>query len=172
MVPIPWSQVRFWRCTGCGICCMYYNVTLKFDEWLRIVQKFGIGVTEAGLNKLYLAKKADGSCIFLSKSNGVYYCMLQDMKPLACKLWPFKILSRPKYGRSREAEFNYNGRRFYVYVDPFCPEIRLGKPMPIMIGKVIPEFIEIALGIRKQQIYTTGNFLPRIQINKNQYRLI
>ena len=159
MIPLPWSYVNFWRCTGCGLCCMNYDVVLKFDEWLRIVQRFGVGVTRAGLNKLYLGKKPDGSCIFLSRIGDKYICTLQDMKPIACKLWPFRILNRPKYGKTREALFNYKGRRFYVYIDPSCPEIRWGKPSPIMINHVIPEFIEIALGIRKKQVYSTGTLL-------------
>ena len=169
MVPLPWSYIHSWRCTGCGICCIRYHVVLKFDEWLRIIKMFGVGVTGSGLNKLYLGKKPDGSCIFLTKSNGIYFCALQNMKPLACKLWPFKIMSRPKYGKSREAAFNYNGQRFYVYVDPSCPEIRWGKPTPLLVQKVIPEFIEIALGIREKQIYSTGTLFPEVPIKRPHY---
>jgi len=171
MVPLPWSYIHSWRCTGCGICCIHYQVILTFDEWLKIIRRFGVGVTEAGLNKLYLGKKSDGSCIFLSRFNGVYFCTLQDMKPLACKLWPFKIMNRPKYGKSREAMFNYNGRRLFVYVDPSCPEIRLGKPTSMMIKKVIPEFIEIALRVREKQVYSTGTLMPKIRtIRKPNYK--
>jgi len=78
------------------------------------------------------------------------------MKPLACKLWPFKILDQPKYGKSHEAVYNYKGRRFYIYIDPLCPEIRWGKPSPQMAQQVIPEFLEIALGWREKQVYSTS----------------
>jgi len=88
------------------------------------------------------------------------------MKPIACKLWPFRILNRPKYGKTREALFNYKGRRLYVYIDPSCPEIRWGKPSSIMINHVIPEFIEIALGIRKKQVYSTGALLYSLDIRR------
>ena len=92
------------------------------------------------------------------------------MKPIACKLWPFKILSRPKYGRANEAIFNYAGRRFYVYVDPFCPRIRWGKPSPELVYKVIPEFIEIALGRRVKQFYSTSRILnqmlPKLRVRR------
>jgi hypothetical protein len=78
------------------------------------------------------------------------------MKPLACKLWPFKISDTPRYGEAREAAFDYQGRRLYVYVDPFCPEILYGKPSAAMMHRVIPEFIEIALGLREKQFYSTA----------------
>jgi len=65
MMPVPWSHVSYWRCTGCGICCKKFDVVLKFDEWLRLVKTYGIGVTTAGLNKFYLNKRPDGSCVFL-----------------------------------------------------------------------------------------------------------
>ncbi|KYH42610.1 MAG: Fe-S-cluster oxidoreductase [Candidatus Bathyarchaeota archaeon B63] len=166
MVPLPWSYVRSWRCTGCGICCVHYQVVLKFDEWLRIVHKFGVAVTGSGLNKLYLGKKPDGSCIFLTKAAGMHLCGLQDMKPTACKLWPFKIMRKPRYGRSREAIFNYRGERFYVYIDPSCPEIIWGRPTRLITEKVIPEFIEIALGTREKQVYSTGALIPNLQIKR------
>jgi Fe-S-cluster containining protein len=173
MVPFPWSYIRSWRCTGCGICCVRYQVVLKFDEWLRIVQKFGVAVTGSGLNELYLGKKPDGSCIFLTRADGICFCGLQDMKPTACKLWPFKIMRRPKYGRSREAMFNYRGQRFYVYVDPSCPEIIWGRPTPLIIERVIPEFIEIALGTREKQVYSTGSLYPSLYIKRRPgYRIL
>jgi hypothetical protein len=81
------------------------------------------------------------------------------MKPSACKLWPFKIADKPKYGKGREAIFNYRGRRFFVYIDPFCPEIRWGKPTVKMAYNVIPEFIEIALGLKEKQFYSTSTML-------------
>ena len=166
VIPLPWSYVNLWRCIGCGLCCINYDVVLNFDEWLRIVQRFGVGATRAGLNKLYLGKKPDGSCIFLSRIDGKYVCTLQDMKPIACKLWPFRILNWPKHGKAREALFNYKGRRLYVYIDPSCPGIRWGKPSSIMVNHVIPEFIEIALGIRKKQVHSTGRLLYSLDVRR------
>jgi len=159
MMPIPWSHVRSWRCTGCGLCCRRFEVVLKFNEWLRLVQKYGVGVTNAGLNKFYLGKKPDGTCIFLYTVNGVWFCGLQNMKPVACKLWPFKVLDRPRYGRAKEAFFSHEGKKLFVYTDPFCPEITWGKPGDEMVHKVIPEFVEIALGLREKQFYSTSTML-------------
>lgn len=159
MVPAPWSYVHSWRCTGCGLCCREYEVVLKFNEWLSLVRTYGVGVTKAGLDKFYLEKKPDGSCLFLYMSNGVWFCGLQNMKPLACKLWPFKILDEPKFGRAQEAIFNHRGRSFYIYVDPICPEIRWGKSPVKMVDNVLPEFVDIALGVREKQYYSTSTSL-------------
>ena len=173
MVPVPWSHVSSWRCTGCGICCRRFDVVLKFNEWLRLVQTYGIGVTTAGLDRLYLGKKPDGSCVFLSSTGNVCFCGLQGMKPLACKLWPFKIVDKPRYGMANEAAYDYRGRRLYVYVDPFCPETRLGKPTPMMVHGVIPEFIEIALGLKEKQFYSTAAPLYDLYPKTNRdYKLI
>jgi len=148
-----------WRCTGCGLCCRGFDVTLKFNEWLNLVRTYGVGVTRAGLNKFYIQKKQDGCCLFLTMSNGTWFCGLQNMKPAACKLWPFRILDRPKYGRAKEALFNYKDRRFFIYVDSVCPQIGWGRPATKMVHDVIPEFIDIALGQREKQFYSTSTML-------------
>jgi len=173
MIPVPWTYINSWRCTGCGICCKKYEVVLKFNEWLKLVQLYGAGVTSADINKFYLGKRADGSCIFLILSNGVHFCGLQNMKPVACKLWPFKILDRPRYGIASEAAFDYQGHRLYIYVDPFCPEILYGHPSAVLLHKIIPEFIEIALGVREKQYYSTSTPLYDMHLKtKQNYRLI
>ncbi|MEM1990144.1 MAG: YkgJ family cysteine cluster protein [Candidatus Bathyarchaeia archaeon] len=175
MVFVPWSQVSLWRCNGCGICCREFEVVLTFQEWLNITKKYGVGVTRASLNKFYMGKKPDGSCVFLYMApSGKWLCGLQRNKPLACKLWPFKILNKPKYGDPKKAAFEYYGHRFYVYVDSFCPGIYWGPPSAELIYKVIPEFIEIALGIRQEQIYSTMQMPSNIFIlkTKRDYKLI
>jgi len=155
--PIPWNCVNSWYCSNCGLCCKEFDVTLRFDEWLNLVRRYGVGVTRAGLNKFYIGKKNDGTCMFLYNSLGGGLCGLQRMKPTACKLWPFKISNRPRYGRSKEAAFNYKGKQLFVYIDPICPEIRWGKPSQQIMYQVIPEFIEIALGLREKQVYSTSS---------------
>lgn len=157
MVPIPWNYANSWYCSNCGLCCREFDVVLRFDEWLNLVRRYGVGVTKAGLNKFYVGKKTDGTCMFLYNSFGRWFCGLQPTKPTACKLWPFKVLNRPKYGRSREAAFSYKGKKLFVYIDPFCPEIRWGKSSQQMIHEVIPEFVEIALGLREKQVYSTSS---------------
>jgi len=157
MNPVPWSHVNSWHCSCCGLCCKDFEVVLQFDEWLNLIRKYGVGVTKTGLNRFFLGKKDDGTCMFLYNSFGRWFCGLQNTKPMACRLWPIKVVNRPKYGFANEAAFNYNGRQLFVYIDPSCPEISFGRPSQRMTYHVIPEFIEIALGSREKQMYSTSS---------------
>ena len=157
MIPIPWRYVGSWDCVTCGICCKGYQVVLGFDEWVNIIRTYGIGATQPGVDKFYLGKKGDGTCAFLAKLYDTWLCGLQDMKPKACKLWPFKVLTRPKFGRPNEASYKYGDRILFVYADPACIGIRWGKPTQGFIYKTIPELVEIALGLREKQHYSTSN---------------
>ncbi|RLI21433.1 YkgJ family cysteine cluster protein [Candidatus Bathyarchaeota archaeon] len=158
MHPIAWRHINNWQCIACGICCKEYDVALRFNEWINIIKVYGIDVTIPGLNKVFLRRRNDGSCIFLQKLGGLWICTLQNsLKPQACKLWPFKIYTHPRYGQEKQAVFEYNGRKFYIYVDPNCIGIRWGTPSQTLIEKTIPEFIQIALGHNQTQHYSTAN---------------
>lgn len=153
---VPWSRVRSWRCNACGICCRHYDVVLKFPEWLNIVKNFGVKYTAPGLNTFFLRRRADGSCAFLHDAPNASFCGLQPAKPLACKLWPFKVLDKPKFGNPNNAVYNYGNRRLFIYVDPACTGLRFGVPSQEFVYSVIPEFIEIACGVRRRQFKTTA----------------
>lgn len=153
---VPWSQVRFWRCNGCGICCRHYDVVLKLPEWLNIVKNFGVEYTTPNISKLFLRRRTDGSCVFLHKTPNESFCSLQHSKPQACKLWPFKILDKPKFGSSNKAIYYYGDQELFIYVDPVCTGLRLGIPCQDFAYSVIPEFIEIALGVRRKQFKSTA----------------
>jgi hypothetical protein len=84
------------------------------------------------------------------------------MKPIACKLWPFKISNKPKWGRPNEALYSHNGMKLYVYVDPSCAGIRWGNPNQEFANSVLPEFVDLALGQRRKQYYSTAS---RFQAN-------
>jgi len=156
MRPVPWSYLNSWNCIACGLCCKEYEVVLRFPEWLRIVKNFGVEATVPSLNKFYLKKGNDGSCIFLQRVGDLWICSLQNMKPQACKLWPFKIYPYPKYGRPNEALYRYFENKFFVYVDPACIGIRWGKPSWTYREKIVPEFIQIATGLLEKQHYSTA----------------
>ena len=164
MRPVPWRRVASWSCNLCGKCCREYRVVLKPEEWLKLVDIYGPEVAEVGHGKFYLRRRPDGSCIFLKKVGGKWLCGLQDMKPKACKLWPFKVLSWPKYGRAAEAYVNYMGCPLYVYVDPFCPGLKWGSPTPAFVSTVLKETIEIALGIRTEQEHTTSKLPESLRL--------
>ena len=156
MIPSPWRFVDSWRCIACGICCRAYQVVLGFNEWVDIIRKYGVGVTQPSVSRFYLGKKGDGTCFFLTKFYDSWLCGLQNMKPKACKLWPFKILSRPKFGRPREALYRYRDRNFFVYVDSACAGLSWGKPTQEFTYRTLSEFIEIALGLLEKQFRSTS----------------
>ncbi len=77
------------------------------------------------------------------------------MKPEACKIWPFKVATEPKYGEEKQAAYDYRGHRFYVYGDTMCSGIRLGAPTWDFQHVTVKEFAELALGVRDVQCKTT-----------------
>jgi Fe-S-cluster containining protein len=154
---VPWRQIASWRCTACGNCCKDYNVVLNFPEWLRIMQTFGAQSTVAGGERLFLKRAADGTCVFLCKLEGTYLCSLQNMKPEACKIWPFKILAEPKYDEAKDAAFNFAGRQLYVYADSNCAGLRYGTPSWDFASVTLREFAAIAMGACRAQKNSTRN---------------
>jgi len=162
-MPIPWRYVESWNCIACGICCQGYQVVLGFNEWVNLVRTYGVGVTQPGIDKFYLGKKGDGTCIFLYKFFDTWLCGLQDTKPKACKLWPFKILSKPEFGRPNEAAYKYGDKNFFVYVDPSCIGVRWGKPTSEFTYRALTELVEIATGLREKQYYSTSRIPYRPQ---------
>jgi len=118
---------------------------------------YGFGIVGQDVNGFYLRKTLDDQCPFLYKSIGGWACWLQNIKPIACKLWPFRICDTPRYGRRDEAYFNYKTQEFYVYVYPQCPGIVLGKPSRWFTYRTLPEFLNIRLGLQREQFYSTSN---------------
>lgn len=152
----PWQYIADWKCNSCGLCCKAYSVVLNFQEWLNIVKNYGVEATASDLSKLYLRKKSDGSCIFLYELSNMRLCGLQHMKPGACKLWPFKVLTTPKFGYAREAVYQFAGKTLYIYADSNCSGLTYGKPTWSFATQTLREFVEIALGMRREQVKTTG----------------
>jgi len=163
MLFVPWRYIADWKCIACGKCCTFYSVVLSFPEWLKIVKNYGVDKTVSGLNKLFIKRRNDGSCVFLYHLSNTYLCGLQQMKPKACKLWPFKVLSKPKYGHVDEAVYYYGGGRFFIYADSNCSGLSYGKPTEKFAKYTLNEFVEIALGRRKDQYKTTADIrFPQI----------
>lgn len=160
---IPWRYIAHWQCIACGECCKLYSVVLNFHEWLRIVKNYGVENTVSGLNKLFIKRNANGSCVFLHKFSNVHFCGLQQMKPKACKLWPFKILTRPDFGNANKAAYQYGENILYIYADSTCNGIRIGNPSSEFASNTLKEFVEIAMGIRSEQYKTTAELaFPQI----------
>jgi Fe-S-cluster containining protein len=162
---VPWQTVADWNCKACGYCCKLYSVVLGFPEWIRLTKTFGSETTVAGLDRFYIKRASDGTCAFLCDNSQNYFCGLQGMKPEACKIWPFKILTEPKYGEEKQAAFNYMGNNLYVYADTMCSGLRFGTPTWEFRYTTIKEFAELALGLRQVQYKTTRS------VDVVQYRL-
>jgi Fe-S-cluster containining protein len=154
---VPWRYIADWKCTRCGDCCRLYSVVINFHEWLTIVKSFGVEHTAAGLDKLFIRRRSDGSCVFLQGGSSVNLCTLQRTKPRACQLWPFKVLTKPEFGYANEAVFPCGDSKLFVYADPMCRGIRYGSPTPEFASFTLREFVEIALGLRTYQLKTTCN---------------
>ncbi|MEM2998976.1 MAG: YkgJ family cysteine cluster protein [Candidatus Bathyarchaeia archaeon] len=169
---VPWQSIADWKCIACGYCCKLYSVVLKFPEWLRIVKTFGVEKTVAGLNQLYLKRASDGSCVFLCNFGGIHYCGLQNMKPIACKLWPFKVLTEPKYGQTRQAAFDYNGIKLFIYADTMCLGLRYGTPTWEFNHLILREFVELAVGIRQTQSKSTSNLVFASPLQVRRFSLL
>lgn len=153
---IPWRSVKRWNCVECGKCCKDYHVVLNFNEWANIVKTHGLDTTVFSVNKLLLGKKNDGTCCFLTSNGDSYYCGLQYMKPLACKIWPFKIFDHPKFGNPNEALYRYRNRGFFIYVDSACTGVSWGRPMPEFKNNILPEFVDVAVGLCRRQFHSTS----------------
>jgi len=161
--PLPWSRVKSWECLACGECCKEFDILLGPDEHANIVKIYGEDVTRRVVNKFYLKRRSNGTCLFLYKHNRIWLCKLQHMKPRACKLYPFEVYHSPKFGNSTEAIYRYGDKEFFVYVYPMCMGLRWGKPTPEYAQKTIPEFIEIAEGLQQEQKYSTAKLFSHTQ---------
>lgn len=127
MIPVGWRKIKSWNCIECGMCCIKYHVVLNYMEWVDIIRNYGIDATIPSVSNLLLGKKGDGTCCFLAFIKDNYFCGLQYKKPLACKIWPFKIFNTPKFGNSKESIYKYQNQNFFIYVDPACNGLILGK---------------------------------------------
>ena len=153
---VPWNQITSWNCVRCGICCGPTTVQLTTQEWLKLIRMYGFGIVTQDVTGFYLRKTIKDQCPFLYNSRIGFVCTLQRDKPLACKLWPFRICKTPQYGSPNDAYFKYQDFQSYIYAYPQCRGVSLGKPSTLLIHKIIPEFINIRLGIQKKQFYSTS----------------
>jgi Fe-S-cluster containining protein len=121
-----------------------------------MVKNYGFETTVSGLDKIFIRRHGDGSCTFLCEFGGAHFCGIQNDKPQACKIWPFKILNKPKFGCEKEAAYAYAGGVFYVYADSTCTGLTFGRPRYDFANYTLREFVEVALGVRRNQLKTTG----------------
>ncbi len=149
---LPWRKVRMWKCYACGKCCIAYTPKLTYYEYLKMPEQFVMDKRGR-----YYIRKFGRRCPFQNRN----LCMIQYSKPLSCRLFPFSVHRR---GDER-ALIEYGGEEYYVYVDPFCPNITLGNPTKSLMEKVI-QAVKLVSG-------KEGDF-SRLTCNidfKNQFKL-
>ncbi|MFH0749112.1 MAG: YkgJ family cysteine cluster protein [Candidatus Bathyarchaeota archaeon] len=155
MKPLPWRTVKLWKCVRCGECCSL-TVQLTMSEWLNLTRMYGFTIADQDISGFFLRKTLDNKCPFLLNTFSKFRCGLQNTKLMACKIWPFRVLTEPKYGEADEALFTYRDKKFYIYVLPTCSGITWGRPTERLSKKVLPELIDIRFGFLQRQYFSTS----------------
>ena len=126
----PSAKIRF-KCTGCGDCCRHVKETVPVDSQdafylTKHLQNLGMDIycvdqfleqyaepallDECGFFVYFLKSVGkDNACIFLKDNR----CSVQEVKPLACKLYPFMVDPNEsgnfRYLYSRERTHHFRG---------------------------------------------------------------
>lgn len=143
-----------WRCIACGDCCRKFIVALTSYEVASLIKAFGYEVLEVDRYGGTYLKKVDGACIFQSYDG---LCTLQPLglKPLACKVWPFKVVEVKDLSSVWEKEFfSYRGRLYKACIHTFCRGIGRGCFKDLLMA--LKEVIELREQPTKFQIYSTA----------------
>lgn len=167
--PVPWRRISSWNCTMCGECCFRFDVKLRWDEAMKLTNLYGrefLTPRPGG----FILSKVGGRCPFLLDFGKIRACKLQlDMKPIACKLWPFQVHLKPKYGKDRDARFTLEEGEFFVYVDLRCKGVRPGNPGPNLV-ETISEAVKLALDPSGVQLRTTSSLISPLIISRRRER--
>ncbi|MDI9645106.1 MAG: YkgJ family cysteine cluster protein [Archaeoglobales archaeon] len=134
---VPWRKVFSWHCNACGKCCSEYRVRLSAYEYLKLKET---GFVEEKNGRFFI-RKIRGSCPFQIDR----LCILQDkLKPFACKIYPFSVYKRGE----EDALFEYEKEEYYVYVDVFCPNLKLRRESGenYSIRALVEEAVKLYLG--------------------------
>ncbi len=95
------------QCIACGASC-HLRVNLGKDDAERILNyatesKINETVIEKRGSRLWLKRRPDGACVFLTHFGNLPRCSIYSIRPVACRLYPLIPV-----GNS-------------LKVDPFCP---------------------------------------------------
>lgn len=133
---VPWRRVERWTCIRCGLCCRNFLVPLLTHEALKIYKTFGPLIVQVN-GKIALAKKPDGSCVFLTYEGGIAKCTIYFERPGVCRLYPFYIKVGAEEGEEDALYVDETGFKYRVYIDTNCPGTYKGPPIEPIIPKVI-----------------------------------
>ena len=133
---VGWRRVAGWTCIRCGSCCRRFVVTLTPGEAMYYTVKYGPVVLRYG-REFYLAKKQDGSCVFLRTVEGKAYCLVYGDRPRVCRMYPFYVTQKPLSGKGSDAEIIHGGRKLYLYVDALCPGVDTASNIEYLAKRVL-----------------------------------
>ncbi|MCJ7605096.1 MAG: YkgJ family cysteine cluster protein [Dehalococcoidales bacterium] len=83
-------------CRRCGVCCTLHQSWVRPPEIERIAAYQGITVLEWedtyldsrwDFNDYRLVRHVDGACAFLTFTDGLAACTIQEVKPDCCEAW-------------------------------------------------------------------------------------
>ncbi|WP_202319659.1 YkgJ family cysteine cluster protein [Archaeoglobus neptunius] len=157
---VPWKRVASWHCNACGVCCRVYKPKLTLYEYLKLRTT---GFVEEKAGKFYL-KKVGGRCPF---QRGNLCSLQQTIKPLSCKLFPFVILKKG----SDDALFEFEDREYFVYADPFCPNLRIKRDCTPSVYSAVKEAIMLFEG-RGEFKLLTSNQPKELQSLNNTFSIV
>jgi len=127
-------------------------------EYVTFTKLFGLGVAELDRFGDPCLKRSEGACVFQSPEG---LCGLQalGLKPLACKVWPFKVVRAKSLDEaSPDDAFVYRGEVYRAYVNSSCLGIGHGTREGLV--EAIKEVIEIKRDPQTPQRYTTAQLKP------------
>ncbi|MEM4699780.1 MAG: hypothetical protein QXT74_02360, partial [Candidatus Nezhaarchaeales archaeon] len=123
-----------------------------------LINLFGPGVVEIDRYGDPCLKQVNGTCLFQGEDG---LCQLQPLglKPLACKVWPFKVERAREGEASYEELFTYMGEDYRVLVHSECSGVGRGTWEGLV--EAIKEVIEIKRNPETPQRYTTADLRGR-----------
>ncbi len=119
MAYIPWRRIASWSCTSCGLCCMRFAVFLTKAERDQMVAHFGRKVVLEHHSGPRLGK-VGRRCFFQRWTDETSNCLLQntDLKPSACRIFPFLASPKPLRDRhAKESFFTLGDQELYIYAN-------------------------------------------------------
>ena len=105
------KNFRF-KCTDCGLCCGFNNVTLQPNELLQIRNALTTDdfseefADKEGIKRTRIKGTNTGNCMFWKEKK----CSIYSNRPNPCKLYPFKIIP-------------YTDNTFFIDFTYECPAI-------------------------------------------------
>jgi len=168
---ISWKKVKSWKCITCGECCNCFNIPLKSIEYARMIKIFGNEIFDLNKNpvKIFLKRRENRRCIFQYYLCGKWICAIQQIKPIACKIFPFSISK----SSNKKALYKYKGTLYNIYLERSCKGIKLGNPSNEFIYQILPKAIELSLNPENLHNILTSQLLldPLNQYFLRSYRI-